>query len=450
MRHNHTILIYQFGRKPMVIDESLLAYILQISRKMAEMRRLSPVLNYALKEAINLVGAERGYVVLVSDDGSLDFRVKLDSSGQDIEHPEDQISRSILQEVVSTGEPLVLRNAMQNERFGQADSVVVLGLRSIMAVPLISRGDTIGAIYVENRAIRNRFSQDDAVPLVVFANQAAVAIENAALNDELEARVQARTRQLEQATQRLEESWHEAVESNRVRTVWLSQIAHDLRAPLGIASGALSLLNEGVLGSINAEQREWVEKSLQSVLHAATLTEDIFDLSRLEEGQIRLHMEPVNTERFLNGVYELAQGLPWAEGVQLSLEIANSLPWATFDAVRIQQVLFNLLANAQKFTRQGSVVIRAEQQPEPDLIHISVSDTGKGIPPDRIETLFKRFRQVDDSASRHEGAGLGLAICRELVTMHHGKIWVNSEPGTGSTFTFSLPTNLPPTPMVTG
>lgn len=433
----------------MTMDESLLTYILQISRKMAEMRRLSSVLNYALEEAMQLVGAERGYVVLISNDGSLDFRVKLDGSGQEIAHPEDQISRSILQEVVSTGEPLILRNAMQNERFGQADSVVVLGLRSIMAVPLISRGDTIGAIYVENRAIRNRFSQDDAVPLVVFANQAAVAIENAALNDELETRVQARTRQLEQATQRLEESWHKAVESNRVRTVWLSQIAHDLRAPLGIASGALSLLNEGVLGSINAEQREWVEKSLHSVLHAATLTEDIFDLSRLEEGQIRLHMEPVNTERFLNDVYELAQGLPWAGGVQLSLEIANPLPWATFDAVRIQQVLFNLLTNAQKFTRQGSVVIRAEQQPDLESIHISVSDTGQGIPPDRVEILFKRFRQIDDSANRQQqGAGLGLAICRELVNMHHGKIWVNSEPGTGSTFTFSLPTNLPPTPML--
>jgi PAS domain S-box-containing protein len=188
------------------MEQNLLQYILDISRHMAETRDLALLLDRVMDEAIRLVGAERGYMVLVQPGGVLDFRVQRGPDGEVLEDAKDQVSRSILSQVVDTGQPLVLRDATQDPHFGAAESVVILGLRSIMCVPLVSRGDTIGAIYVENRSIRGRFRQEDAIPLVLFANQAAVAIENARLfqnlqkaHDELETRVEERTAELSEA-----------------------------------------------------------------------------------------------------------------------------------------------------------------------------------------------------------------------------------------------------------
>lgn len=423
-------------------SQVLLEHILKVSGRMAETRSLSPLLNYVVKEAINLTGAERGYVVLVHSNGSLDFKVTLSRDGSTIQDSEDQISKSVLKEVVDTKRPLVLRDAIQDPRFGQAESVVVLNLRSIMCVPLITRGETIGAIYVENRSIRGRFSREDVTPLVLFANQAAVAIENAALNDALETRVADRTRDLNQAKQQIEQSWAEAVEANRIRTEWYGKIAHDIRAPLGIVSVSLSYLEGGKMGSLNAEQLEWVSKSLQTVLHVAQLMDDLFDLSRIESGGITLHKESVNFQDFLQNVYTIGQGLPWHENVELKLDISSQLPEVSIDPIRIRQVILNLFSNAQKFTTQGNVTLQAQYPANQNKVVVSVTDTGEGIAPEKINRLFKRFEQVDDNPERRGlGSGLGLAICRELVKMHGGHIWVESTPEIGSSFHFWLPLN---------
>lgn len=430
-----------------IMDRNLLEYILEVSRHMAETRRLTPLLTYALDEAIDLSGAEQGFIVLAGSDGSLDFRIKRDRTGQDLDQAEDQISKTVLKQVLRQGEPIIVRNAMADPQFSEAESVVILGLRSIMCVPLISRGETIGAIYVENRSIRGRFGKEDLPPLILFGNQAAVAIENARLIDALEGRVAARTKELEQAKQQLEQSWLQAVESNRLRMEWLSKITHDLRASLGIASGGLSLLQEGLLGELTTEQLDWVDKSLAAVLHVRRLTDDLFDLSKLETGGLSLAKEIIDLEVFVRKVYEIGLGLPWPETVELALDLPVSLPVISIDPHRIRQVLFNLLSNAHKFTGQGRVTIYARclrRQAGATEVLIGVLDTGEGIPATEMDRVFERFQQLDDkSERRHLGSGLGLAICRELVEMHGGRIWVESQPGAGSDFKFTLPVESP-------
>ena len=292
--------------------------------------------------------------------------------------------------------------------------------------------------------MQGRFREDDLALLILFANQAAVAIENASINDDLEARVAARTSELEQALAQLEKSWAEAVETNRVRTVLLGNIVHDLRASISIAVTTLELLEDGSPGPVNADQAEWIAKSEAAVTHSRHLLDDVFDLSRLEVGELTLYCEPVVLGDFLQHVYGIGQGLRWPQTVTFQLDLAPDLPTVHIDPVRIEQVLLNFLTNALKFTERGSMMLHAHYMAEPGEVVIDVADTGEGIPPDQVGRVFQRFQQVDPmQARRRQGAGLGLAICRELVEMHGGRVWVDSTLGAGSNFMFLLPVNPP-------
>jgi signal transduction histidine kinase len=424
------------------MDQANLERVLNLSRRMAETRSLDALLNYAMEEAMSLVGAERGFIVLVGKDDTLDFRVRRGQDGDDVQGAQDQISTSILKRVIETNEPLVLRDAGEDPNWRRSKSVTVLKLRSVMCVPLISRGETIGAIYVENRSVKGRFSEEHLAPLTFFGNQAAVSIENAALNDALEARVSERTHELEEAKAQLEHSWTEAIEANRLRTVLLGNIAHDLRSPLSIIIQSLHMLREGEFGKLTAEQADWIGKSFDTAMYILKLTDDVFDLTKIEMGGLALHRQNVDLDTFLRKTYNIGLGLPWPSGVEFRLELAPNLPSITADPIRLSQVLMNLLSNALKFTDEGRVTLQAQYLPDENQVLVAVADTGEGIPADKIGQLFQRFQQVDPKRERRQaGTGLGLAISRDLVEMHGGRLWVESTPGAGSTFQFVLPVN---------
>lgn len=185
------------------MEPNLLLQVLHVSQSMATMRVLERLLNYVVDEAIKLMGAERGYLILLDADGMPDFRVQRDNQGHDTHHGFDQISMTVFQQVMTTHEPLVLLDASADSNFQSAQSVQNLRLRSLMCAPLLVQGKAIGAIYVENRSLRGRFKDENLVPLGLFANQAAVAIENAALHEALEAKVVERTASLQNALAQL-------------------------------------------------------------------------------------------------------------------------------------------------------------------------------------------------------------------------------------------------------
>lgn len=225
--------------------------ILDIARRMAEQRLVAPLLHYIATEAITLVGAERCYIVMFQPDGSLFFRLTCDQKGQPIEGAEDQISRSVLERVHQTGSPLLLRDAIADPNFGQARSVRSLNLRSVMSAPLISYGEAIGAIYVENRAVRGRFAEQSLATLVLFAAQAVVAIENAAYNETLEAKVSERTHELRQANTRLEAQASEL----RQRMAELEQLRDQLHE-LSIRDSLTGLYNRRYLVEVATQHFE--------------------------------------------------------------------------------------------------------------------------------------------------------------------------------------------------
>jgi GAF domain-containing protein len=180
-------------------DDLHLQKLLDITREMAEMRTLNPLLAHLVEVACDLFRAELGYVILVQADGTLDFRAGARRDGQSVEDPSTHISRSILDQVIREREPVVVADAIADQAFLTSDSVHGLRLRSVMVAPLVAHGVVLGAIYLENRSLKSLFGEDELRFLQVLANQAAVAIENARLNEELEQRVEARATELKQA-----------------------------------------------------------------------------------------------------------------------------------------------------------------------------------------------------------------------------------------------------------
>ncbi|HIE56951.1 MAG TPA: sensor histidine kinase, partial [Anaerolineales bacterium] len=228
------------------MDRKTLERLLEIGEQLSRTRSLQPLLHYTMEVAIDLVGAECGYLVWLNDDGSFTYKVCIDQNGQHIPTPDEQISHTILQDVIQQKSPLVVYDAMSDPGLQNSQSVTDLKLRSVLCVPLISKGEALGGFYVENRSQSNLFTEDDIQPLEFLASQVTAAIENALLNEDLERRIANRTAELEQALQKVEQSLEDALELDRMRTTFFAMVAHDIRAPLTTIIFALNLLREEI------------------------------------------------------------------------------------------------------------------------------------------------------------------------------------------------------------
>ncbi len=230
-----------------------------------------------------------------------------------------------------------------------------------------------------------------------------------------------------------------AMEVERLKSQFLANMSHELRTPLNAIIGLAELLEDEILGELNEEQRDAVKEILSSGNHLLQLINQILDLSKIEAGKMVLHETSVNLINLINDVLKQVEVLLKEKNITAITNVQVEDLLVLVDELRIKQVLLNLISNAIKFSPPDTnITITINQNTE--WVIVSVKDEGIGISDEHKDIIFEEFRQVDDSHSRlYEGTGLGLALCKKLVELHGGKIWVESKLGQGSTFTFTIP-----------
>jgi signal transduction histidine kinase/DNA-binding response OmpR family regulator/HAMP domain-containing protein len=347
--------------------------------------------------------------------------------------------------VAQTGEPLIVGDYQTWE--GRTIQYAGSPLHGGLTVPLKVGTRLVGAIGVLDADAQRQFGPADVRLLNLFANQAAIAIENAQLYDQAQREIKERARAEEEARQ----ARREAEAASEAKSAFLATMSHEIRTPMNAVIGMTSLLLDTHLAP---EQMEFVETIRQSGDSLLTVINDILDFSKIEAGKMELEHQPFDLRECIEGALDLLAPRAAEKRLDLAYDMGPEVPAALLgDATRLRQILVNLLGNAVKFTDQGEVVVSVQSSGEvpspPPELHFSVKDTGIGIPPDRMDRLFQAFTQIDASMTRrYGGTGLGLAISQRLANMMGGRMWAESDglPGRGSTFHFTIQAEAAPRP----
>jgi signal transduction histidine kinase len=295
-----------------------------------------------------------------------------------------------------------------------------VGYRAAMISPMTRENTVIGAIAVI-RPEAGYFTDKQVALLKTFADQAVIAIENVRLFNE----IQNTSQELEIA--------------NRHKSEFLANMSHELRTPLNAIIGFSEVLQERMFGDMNEKQEEYINDIHGSGKHLLSLINDILDLSKVEAGRMELELGTFDLPSAIDNALTLIKERAGRHGIELTSTVDPVVGEINADERKFKQILLNLLSNAVKFTPEGGS-IDVSARPVDSMVEVSVKDSGIGIAPEDCDAVFEEFRQVGtDYTKKAEGTGLGLALTRKFVELHGGKIWVTSEVGKGSTFTFTLP-----------
>ena len=400
---------------PSTSPEVKLKRLVEVSCELNSTLDLNTMLQIIMDAATELTATEAASVLLL-DPATRDLYFAAASQGST---PEligmvVPLDTSIAGAILKSERPMVVPDVRQDPRHHSGTGQAIdFETRSLLGVPMLAEGRKVGVLEAINK-ISGGFSSDDVDTLNTLASIAAIAIHRAGL-----------IAQLRDANEQLSQL-------DQLKTNFIAIASHELRTPLAIILGYLSIIQEDVGG-------QEVEKVLQASIRLRSLMEGMFNLRYIDTGQANLNLTRLCLSPMVSEVVGQQQGLTEARG----LTIDWAPPEETYDVLAdqeaLQLVLNNLISNAIKFTPAGghinvSLTRRAAE------IWVSVADDGIGIPESHHQRIFDRFYQVEDHLTRgHEGLGIGLAVAQELLAVQNGRIWVESQEGQGSTFTFALP-----------
>jgi signal transduction histidine kinase len=399
----------------------------EVGQAVSSTLELETVLTSIASHAVQLTGAAGG-AIYEYDEESEEFHLR--ASHQIEKEFVDTLRASpirlgggALGQAATSRAPVEVADVFDEREIGATRMRPVLrqlGYRSLLAVPLLREGRLMGGLTIYRRTTGN-FPPEVVNLLQTFATQSVLAIQNARLFREIEEK----SREIEAA--------------NRHKSEFLANMSHELRTPLNAIIGFSEVLGERMFGELNEKQAEYTEDILSSGRHLLSLINEILDLSKVEAGRMELELATFDLPLAIDNARTFVRERAVKHGINLDVRVDERLGDFIGDERKIKQILLNLLSNAVKFTPEGGRVgINARQAD--GAVEISVSDTGIGIDPEDQAKIFEEFRQVGgDYAHKKEGTGLGLTLAKKFVELHGGRIWVESEVGKGSIFTFTLP-----------
>ncbi len=327
-----------------------------------------------------------------------------------------------INKVLETMETLVIENVDTDQLM--AGIKVPLSYQSLMVVPMTFRDELIGTLLLRASKSGGGFTGREADLGRMIAASAANAIKNAFLHEGLEEK----KRELEKANSRL-------LELDKLKSNFLAMAAHELRSPLGIISGYIELVLEGVAGPLSPKATSFLKMALDGSTNLSMTVEDILDLSVIESGKLSLNLRQEDMVKVVEHVLKFMSKTMEEKGINVNNANECKTAKAVFDRKKIEQVLINLLSNAAKFTSANGE-IGVDIRKGDNEYTVVVSDTGCGISKEDLGIVFEEFYK---GKSREKGSGLGLSICKRIVELHGGSIWVESREGKGSNFYFTIP-----------
>lgn len=316
-----------------------------------------------------------------------------------------------------------------------------VGVQSFVCVPLQSHNQTLGFIAGDRGALP--CSEEDLHILMTIASHVATAIDNARtyaslaqLTQHLEQRIEERTRELSVANERLQEH-------DRRRTMFVSVASHELRTPMTAIRSFADNMLDGVAGALSDRQRTYLDRIGHNLNRLTRIINQLLDWSRLDMNKEILRLESLSVNQVATLVVESLRTVATEKHVDISVDSPDELPLIYADRDKLEQILWNIIGNAVKFTPAGGkVTVGFKTQPD-GMVQTCVADTGCGIPPDQLDRVFNEFSKVPSTMPTSQGAQLGLFITKSFITMHKGQIWAESELGSGSCFCFTLPIVVP-------
>jgi signal transduction histidine kinase len=395
----------------------------EVSQAVNSTLDLDAVLTTIVTKAVELSDTEAG-AIYTFDESRQEFWLRATHGMDDaivaaIRDRRIGIGETVIGKAAAERAPNQIPDLLEESSSLVFDIVVRAGYRALLVVPLLRPDQIVGALVVRRKA-PGEFPRSTIDLLETFADQSVLAIQNARLFREIE------------------EKGRELEVASKHKSQFLANMSHELRTPLNAILGYTELILDSIYGEPTEKMRTVLERLQANGKHLLGLINDVLDLSKIEAGQLTLSLDDYSLSDVVHGVVSAVEPLAAEKRLAFKAEVAPDLPTGRGDGRRLSQVLLNLVGNAIKFTDKGEVAIRASAAN--GAFTVSVCDTGPGITAADQAKIFEEFQQADRSITRKKGGtGLGLSIAKRIIEMHGGRIWVESEPGKGSRFYFTLP-----------
>jgi len=393
--------------------------ILEISRELTGLMALEPLLHRIVSLGAELTDSESASILLLDKrTGELRFRAASSDVGNQLSDIPVPVEGSIAGAVLRSGEPAVIADVRRDRRhYSAVGTQIGFETRSLLAVPMKILQHPVGVLEAVNKRGSGGFTAEDVEVLTALAAQAAVAIENARLVEELRA------------------AYEQLGQLDRLKSDVIAIASHELRTPLSLILGYSALLRE----RLDDQTGPQLDVVLRAAMRLRQIIDTMINLRYLETGEVELACTPFDLREEVKAACEGYRSLAEANGVHLQMQVPASPVILCADRDKVRLVLDNLLSNAVKFTPwDGRVQVTVTQRR--NQAQIAVADTGIGIPQEQLERIFQPFEQVEEHMKRrYGGVGLGLSVVKGLVEQHGGRVWAESVQGRGSRFVVVLP-----------